>query len=123
MRIIIAGSRGLTFAFQDIVDSMHSLAGKQIHATEIVSGCARGVDLAGEKWAEINGVPIKRFPAYWKAHGRAAGPLRNEQMAEYADALLAVWDGRSRGTADMIRRAKAHGLSVFISQHGTLKQV
>lgn len=121
MRIIIAGSRGLQFAFQDIVDAMHSLAENQIHATEIISGCAAGVDTAGEKWAEVNGVAVKRFPAYWQTHGRAAGPIRNEQMAEYGQVLLAVWDGKSKGTADIIKRAKAHGLLVYISRNGRLE--
>lgn len=43
----------------------------------------------------------KEFPADWKAHGKAAGPIRNKQMAEYADALLLIWDGESKGSASM----------------------
>lgn len=68
---------------------------------EIVSGGARGVDLAGESLALETHVPVKRFPAEWDKHGKGAGPIRNKQMAEYADALLLIWDGKSRGSANM----------------------
>ncbi len=82
--------------------------------TEVVSGTARGADLAGETWAIMDDVPIKRFPADWDTYGKRAGYLRNEQMAEYADALVAVWDGVSRGTNHMIEAAKVAGLKVSI---------
>lgn len=61
-----------------------------------------GADLLGKKWAILNGVPIKNFPADWDKYGKAAGPIRNAQMAEYADYLIAFWDGKSRGTKNMI---------------------
>jgi len=78
--------------------------------TDVVSVGAAGVDSLGERWARENGIPVKRSPADWKAHGRAAGPIRNRQMVEYADALIALWDGTSRGAANMIGEAKARGL-------------
>ena len=78
--------------------------------TEIVSGGAAGADKLGERWAREHGVPVKLFPADWKAHSIATRPVRNRQMAEYADALIALWDSTSRGTANMIEEAKARGL-------------
>ena len=82
--------------------------------TEIVSGRATGVNALGERWAAEHGLPVKEFHADWKAHGKAAGLLRNGQMAAYADALVAIWDGRSRGTGRMIEQARHHGLRVYV---------
>lgn len=81
----------------------------------VVSGGACGWDTAGERWAEKHGKPVKRFPADWNRLGKAAGFLRNEQMARFArdwpPGRLYVGPG-GRGTADMVRRARRHGLSV-----------
>jgi len=82
--------------------------------TEVVSGGAPGVDTSAEQWAERHGIPVTRFPADWKRYGRRAGPIRNQAMAEYGEALVAVWDGKSRGTKNMIRLARKHGLRVFV---------
>ena len=70
--------------------------------TEVVSGGARGVDKLGEIWAVKNDIPIRLFPANWKEHGRSAGYIRNKEMANYADALIALWDGKSAGTRHMV---------------------
>lgn len=83
--------------------------------TEVVSGGAKGVDSLGEVWAHSMGVPVKVFPADWDKHGKKAGFVRNAEMAEYADALIAVWDGQSRGTYDMIRKAEAFDLERSIT--------
>ena len=110
MKVIIAGSRHINnpdFVAQAIAESGFSIS-------EVVSGGAAGVDTMGERWARLNGIPIKVFPAKWKVHGKAAGPIRNQEMAEYANGLVAVWDGKSSGTKDMINRAKAEGLQVYI---------
>lgn len=82
--------------------------------TEVVSGCAQGADAHGETVARSMGIPVSRFPADWKQYGKSAGIRRNAQMAEYADALIAVWDGESRGTKNMIELASARGLLVFV---------
>ena len=81
---------------------------------EIVSGTARGVDTHGEAVAAKYGIPVIKFPADWDRYGRSAGYKRNEKMAEYADALLACWDGKSKGTKHMVDLAKKHGLKVFV---------
>lgn len=108
MKLIIAGSRDLSPSLEQI-DKETSCAwdwgwGEYggIVVDEVVSGCARGVDMAGEAWAHARGKACQRFPADWNKHGKAAGKRRNSKMADYADMLLAFWDGDSPGTANMI---------------------
>lgn len=110
MKVIVAGTR--TVRNPAIVSA--AIAASPFKITEFVSGEAPGVDRIAEFLAEQWKVPCKRFPANWALYANHAGPRRNQQMAEYADALIAVWDGQSRGTADMITRATARGLPVFI---------
>lgn len=98
MKVIIAGSRSVT----DADRVFEAIEASPFGISEVVSGTARGVDRLGEEWAAMNGIEIKRFPADWKRLGSVAGFLRNREMAEYADALIAVWDGKSRGTEHMI---------------------
>lgn len=117
MKTIIAGGR-------DFTD--YELLKKQVNhyrfykglITEIVSGCAKGADYLGEQYALENGIPLKYFPADWDTHGRAAGPIRNKQMADYADALIVVWDGSSRGTKNMIDNMHKLNKPVFIVWYG-----
>lgn len=82
--------------------------------TEVVSGTARGVDRLGERWARERGIPVRRFPARWNELGRRAGYVRNLEMVEYGDALVAVWDGESRGTRHVISAATKAGRSVHV---------
>lgn len=110
MKVIIAGSRDITK--YNTVEQAVKLSGFEI--TEVVSGKARGVDTLGEVWALTHNIPVASFPANWNKHGRAAGPIRNCEMAEYAEALIAVYDGESTGTANMITQARSKGLDVFI---------
>ena len=76
-------------------------------------------DELGERWAELNDVPCERFKADWNKLGRKAGVLRNQQMAENAHALIAVWDGNSPGTRDMIDRANRLRLRVYVHHVAT----
>jgi len=110
VRVIIAGGRDITDA--SLIVEAVAASGFQI--ASVVSGGASGVDSLGEDWARKCCVPVARFPADWKAHGRAAGPKRNREMAENADALIAIWDGASRGTKNMIETAQKLGLKVFV---------
>ena len=80
---------------------------------EIVSGGAKGADKLGEQYAMDYGLKTKMFHADW-SKGKQAGPIRNAAMADYADALIAFWDGKSRGTANMIQNAKNKGLIIKI---------
>jgi hypothetical protein len=119
MRLIIAGSRDFSpsIALIDHVVRSHG----RYKPTELISGGCRGVDQSAEAWAREEGIPIKRFDADWQAVGRAAGPLRNRAMAEYAgawtnSALIAFWNGTSRGTKNMIDEARRHKLFVYVEQ-------
>lgn len=111
MRVIIAGGREVT----DPKVLLDAIKASGFLITEVVSGGARGVDTMGEFWASSFGVPVKRFPADWKTYGPSAGPIRNQQMAEYAEALIAIPTG-GPGTASMIRIAKKQGLRVYVHQ-------
>lgn len=110
MKTIVAGSRDITSPA--IVRLAIESSGFEV--SEIVSGAARGVDSLGEEWGRANKIDVVTFPADWKKHGKAAGPMRNCQMADYADALVAVWDGKSPGTRHMIQEAGRLGLDVFV---------
>lgn len=109
MKVIIAGSR--TIWHYEVVETAMKDSGFDI--TEVVSGHAHGVDRIGEDIAKEWKIPIKLFPADW-SRGRHAGLVRNQQMAEYADALVAVWDGYSRGTQHMITTMNTMQKPVFI---------
>ena len=109
MRVIIAGSRDL----QNAAAVSAAMDASGFVPTQVVSGAARGADALGEAWAQARGIAIRQFPADW-SHGRSAGPIRNARMAAYADALVAVWDGRSPGTRNMISTAQRRGLQVYV---------
>lgn len=110
MRTIIAGSRNCT----DKRELIAALTCCDWTPTTVISGAARGVDRLGEMWATEFNVPCERFPADWDAHGKAAGYKRNEQMADNAEALIALWDGTSKGTKHMIDIAKRKGLQIHV---------
>ena len=114
MKTIVAGSReitGFTIVEKAIQDSGFEI-------TELVSGGARGVDRLGEKYAKDHNIPIKQFIPDWDGLGKKAGYVRNAKMADYADALVAIWDGVSKGTAGMIADATRKGLKVYVKNLG-----
>ncbi|OGT59969.1 MAG: hypothetical protein A3E01_07735 [Gammaproteobacteria bacterium RIFCSPHIGHO2_12_FULL_63_22] len=82
--------------------------------TKIVSGMAPGADTLGVQFAGSLDLPLHKFPADWDGLGKGAGPARNQQMAEFADVLVAFWDGYSNGTRDMIERALKRGLELHV---------
>jgi hypothetical protein len=84
---------------------------------EVVCGMAKGADMMGLEWAIVNWCPVKEFPANWNAHGNSAGHIRNNDMAEYADVLVAFWDGKSKGTKSMIDIALRKGLEVHVHRY------
>ena len=103
MRLIVVGSRQFDsekhqVLIFDYLDRLHS--NKTI--TEVVCGVARGPDSIGEEWATSRGVKVAYFPAAWDTYKNAAGPIRNKQMGDYAECLVAFWDGKSRGTKHMM---------------------
>jgi hypothetical protein len=119
LKTIIAGSRDITnYSFLTI-----ALSKIDWEISEVVSGTASGVDSLGERWAGENNVSIKKFAAEWDLYGKAAGPIRNVQMAKYADAALIIWDGVSKGTKNMIQEARSHGLEVKVVMKGELEKI
>lgn len=109
MKLIIAGHRLLS-DYSLVEEYADHVTG----VTEVVSGTCRGADLLGERWARERGIPVRRFPADWGAYHGAAGPIRNRQMAEYGDMLLAFLAPESRGTQSMINEAKKANLPIVI---------
>lgn len=110
VRVIIAGSRGYKGGALGIERAVKA-SGFEVGT--VISGAARGADLAGERWAEANGIPCESYPADWDKYGKKAGAIRNQQMADVADALIALWDGQSRGTRDMIERMAAKPTIIY----------
>ena len=114
-RLIVAGSRGFN-NYELLKQKCDTLLSQKrlTHSIVIISGTARGADRLGERYAAERGYRVERFPADWERDGIAAGPIRNSQMAAHADALVAFWDGNSRGTKDMIERAEKHNLPIRV---------
>lgn len=112
-RVIVAGSRSFT-DYDLLCRTLDRLLAARMPDVTIISGGARGADSLAEQYAVARGLTVVVYPADWKTHGRAAGPIRNEIMAQNADALAAFWDGESKGTADMVSRARQHGLPVRV---------
>ena len=110
MKVIIAGSRNLE-NYLLVAQAMQRCG---YNVTEVVSGCATGVDTLGERWARTNNIPVKEMPANWNRDGKAAGPIRNREMAKYADAAVIVWDGKSAGTRNMIDEMIRHKKPYFL---------
>lgn len=110
MKVIIAGSRDI----KDWESVYEAVFRSKFVITEVVSGAARGVDQYGELWGEAHNIPVKKFPADWNHYGKKAGSLRNAEMAKYADALIAVWNGKSKGTFNMIYTMVTENKPVYI---------
>ena len=111
MKLIIAGGRNAP-TYAELEDLWKYLDRGII--TEVVSGCAKGADTLGEEWATKNNIPIKKFPADWETHGKGAGFIRNKEMVDYADSLLVIWDGVSKGTQHTVSLAKTTGMPYYI---------
>ena len=125
MNTIVAGSRkGVT-----LKDVWQAMKDAPWDITAVLSGKAKGADELGETIAKAHHIPVYPYPADWKnidvpgaiirknqygTYNMLAGHQRNEKMAKNADALIAIWDGKSKGTADMIKRAKRHDLKIYV---------
>lgn len=112
-RVIIAGGRDFN-NYPGLVRVMDKLLSNINDEIVVVCGKARGADSLGEKYAKERGYAVRYFPADWDMNGRSAGYIRNEEMAQNADALVAFWDGKSRGTQHMIQTAHKYKLSVRV---------
>lgn len=102
-KIIVAGSRIIPnrdVVWDDLVFRIGIYTG--VDTVEIVGGLARGADQIGFDFATTYNFTFTGFPADWEKHGKGAGYIRNKEMSEYADELIAYWDGKSNGTRNMI---------------------
>lgn len=109
IKVIIAGSR--TFDDYELLCTKveHYLSQfTENSQIEIVSGGAQGADALGERYAKEHGLALAMFLADWKKYGNAAGPIRNEKMAEYSDIAIIFWDGQSPGSKNMIDMCIKH---------------
>ena len=117
MKVIIAGGRDFTnvavmaTTLNNLQDVDHVI---EIEKLTLICGMARGADLTAYKLFSEAGLPIEMYPADWDQYGKQAGFIRNIQMADVADMLIAFWDGESRGTAHMIDTARKLNLNVLV---------
>jgi hypothetical protein len=115
--VLISGSR-YVHSYRRVESAFkQQFAGGSFRDVKIISGDARGVDESAEKLARVHGLEYEMYEAEWDKHGKAAGPIRNSEMVEDADMLIAIWDGESSGTKDTIEKALRQGLEVHVYQY------
>ena len=110
MRVLVCGGRD--FDDQDTVWAAldcHAQPGRDV----VIQGGASGADRLARTWCLDTATPCENYPADWKAHGRAAGPIRNQQMIDEGRPTKVIAFPGGRGTSDMVRRARAAGIPVF----------
>jgi hypothetical protein len=123
-RVIIAGSRDVPYLprYINLLDNkmrqvlyewLNTPMDEMVIQLEIIEGGASGGDHLGRLWAEAYGIPYQTFPADWDKHGKAAGYIRNSQMVEVADALVLIWDGKSKGSANVKSLAEKKGIKIY----------
>jgi hypothetical protein len=125
MKVIIAGSRHMPFESYPLIGRavarFEQFTGRKI--TEVVCGEAKGADTLGKKWAFCENtprIPVKSFPADWDTYGKGAGPIRNREMAEYAEGLIVfIWDS-SRGSANMLQQMQDLDKPCYVVYNGEL---
>ena len=115
MKIVVGGCRNF-FDYSVVSYHLDALIKKHDPTDVIVflSGHCSGVDLLVEQYATEHAHSLMLFPAEWERYGRAAGPIRNKSMVENSDQVVAFWDGKSRGTASLIRYARKLGKPIAI---------
>lgn len=106
MKTAVIGSRSLTCL------NIDSYVPQEV--TCIISGGARGVDTLAEDYARRHGLPFVCFLPDYERYGHRAPLVRNRQIVDSADTVVALWDGRSRGTMYTVAYAKKTGKKVFL---------
>ena len=115
MKVIVSGSRNITD--YDLMKQAFAESGFFVDC--IIHGDATGVDKLGSRYADDNSLPQVKFPADWNKYPKAAGPIRNSEMVKFVQdgseaGLIALWDGKSRGTFDCLTKAFRAGLRVYV---------
>lgn len=120
-KVIIAGGRNFCF-YHLLKNTMDYYLSNIDDEITVFCGKARGADTLGEQYAKEKGYNIEYYPAEWDKLGKKAGIIRNEEMAKNADALVAFWDGESRGTKNMIELAKKYNLKIRVKYYDEYTQ-
>ena len=107
---MVAGSRHFT----DAQAVEHDLRNYVAVGDTVITGGCRGVDQIAYDFAQRMFAKNEVFKADWNKYGKAAGPIRNRQMAENADILVAFWDGESKGTKNAIDEARKQQVETHI---------
>ena len=129
-KIIIAGSRRIpTLGLLEKPDWKNTELAKKIYQilekcikdskfdiTTVISGTCWGIDRLGEVWANLNKIPIERYPANWNQYGKAAGFIRNAKMALEGDGLICIYAKGSRGATNMIQNMEKLEKPIFSHQ-------
>ena len=110
MKVVIAGSRD--FENYHLVEE--AVIRSHFDVSVVLSGGARGIDRLGIAFARNHNFQAQIFVPEWKRFGKSAGMIRNRQMATAADAVIAIWDGKSKGTRNMIELASKLRLPCFV---------
>lgn len=132
MKVIIAGDRNI----KNVDDIANAVEKSGFEITTVLCGEAKGADKLGDEWAKTNKIPVKYYPAQWnkldvegavvkerqnpfnkkmEKYNQAAGSIRNQEMVDNADALIALQNlGTSPGTQDCIKRAKKKGIKIYV---------
>ena len=113
MRILVCGGRDYGEHYEERLNIRRVLNQYADEEVTIIEGGARGADTEARIWAGMFNKPCLHFPAGWKEHGKAAGPIRNQQMLDEGKPDLVIAFPGGRGTADMISRAKKAGVKVI----------
>lgn len=109
-RVLVCGGRHYSDT-ERVFDVLNSYDADR-NFTGLIQGGAPGADDAARRWAEIGCLELLNFPANWRKHGKAAGPMRNQRMIDEGKPDLVIAFPGGRGTADMVRRAKEAGIEV-----------
>ena len=110
MRVLVCGGRG----FNDNAEVDRVLSAIQGATDVIISGMAAGADFLAAQWAQAHNIELLQFPANWHKHGKAAGPIRNQQMIDEGKPTIVIAFPGGRGTADMVERAKKAGIKTVL---------
>lgn len=123
MKLVVSGSRSIKD--KDIVFDHLDIFNKDTPIDQIVCGGAKGIDMAAVLWATRECIPFTVYLPNYTMYGKIAPLVRNEKMASYGNALLAIWDGKSRGTihmCDCMRRLDKEVLLITIESNGKSRQ-
>lgn len=117
-RVIVAGGRNFT-DYTLMEKNLDAALVNRLPHVVIIHGDCKGADRLSEIYAKARGLQYERVPAEWDKYGDSAGPKRNEEMArdKQADACVVFWDGKSRGSWNMIKMAKKYKLALRVVRY------